>query len=80
MECKKNYKKDFNKDIIKRFASTYKFCNGEINKLILLLRKGVYTYEYMDSWVKFDEPSLPDKENFYNNLNIKALKTLIIDM
>ena len=80
MECKKNYKKDFNKDIIKRFASTYKFCNGENNKLILLLRKGVYPYEYMYSWVKFDEPSLSDKENFYSNLNIKALKTLIIDM
>ena len=80
MECKKNYKKDFNKDIIKRFVSTYKFCNGENNKLILLLRKGVYPYEYMDSWVKFDEPSLSDKETFYSNLNIKALKTLIIDM
>ena len=48
-ECKKNYKKDFNKDLIKKFASTYKFYNGDINKFILLLRKGVYPYEYMDS-------------------------------
>ena len=30
-ECKKNYKKDFNKDIIKRFTSAHKFCNGKIN-------------------------------------------------
>ena len=35
-ECKKNYKKDFNKEIINRFSSTYKFCNGDINKFILL--------------------------------------------
>ena len=73
-ECKNNYKKYFNKDTIKRFASTYEFCNGEINKFILLLRKGVYPYEYMDSWERFDKTSLPDKETFYSNLNIKDIK------
>ena len=35
-ECKKNYKKDFNKELIKRFANVYEFCNGDINKFILL--------------------------------------------
>ena len=40
-KCHKNHNKDFNKDLINRFASTYKFCDGEINKFILLLRKGV---------------------------------------
>ena len=30
--------------------------------LIDLLRKGVYPYEYMDSWEKYDEKSLPDKK------------------
>ena len=53
--CKKNYKKDFNKELINRFSSAYEFCNEDINKFILLLRKGVYPYEYMDSWEKFDE-------------------------
>ena len=72
-ECKKNYKKDFNKDVIKRFASTYEFCSGEINKLFLLLRKSVYPYEYMDSWERFDETSSPNKEIFYSNLNIKDI-------
>ena len=40
--CKQNYKKDFNKELIKRFANTYEFCNKNLNKFILLLRKGVY--------------------------------------
>ena len=39
---KKNYEKDFNKDLIQRFANIYEFCNGDLNKSILLLRKGVY--------------------------------------
>ena len=50
IEGKRNYKKDCSKELIKRFANTYKFCNGEINKFILWLKKGVYPYEYMDSW------------------------------
>ena len=54
-ECIKNYKKDFNKELIKIFASIYEFCNEDINKSILLLRKDVYPYECMDSWERFDE-------------------------
>ena len=71
-EWKNFFEKDFNKELIKRFTSTYEFCN-EDNKLILLLRKGVYQYEYMDIWERFDEKSLPDKEAFYNNLNVKDI-------
>ena len=58
--CKKNYEKDFNKELMKRFANIYEFCNGDPNKFILLLRKGVYPYEYMDNWERFDETSLPE--------------------
>ena len=72
-ECKKNYKKDFHKELIKRFKNTYKFCNEDINKFISLLRKGVYPYEYMDSWEKFNETSLPDREAFYSSLNTKDI-------
>ena len=62
--CEQYYKKKFNKELIKRFASTYAFCNKELNKFILLLRKGVYPYEYMDNWERFNERSLPNKESF----------------
>ena len=71
--CKKNYEKNFNKDLIQRFANTYEFCNRGLNKFILLLRKGVYPYEYMDSWQRFDETSLPDKEAFYGNVNMEDI-------
>ena len=60
--CEQYYKKKFNKDLMKRFKSTYEFCNKDLNKFILLLRKGVYPYEYMDNWGRFDENSLPSKE------------------
>ena len=40
----------------------------------MLLGKDVYLYEHMDSWERFDETSLPDKEIFYSNLNIKYIK------
>ena len=71
--CKQTYEKDFNKELIKRFASTYEFWNKNLNKLILLLKKGVYPYEYMDNWVRFDEPSLPNKESFYSNLTMENI-------
>ena len=39
----------------------------------MLLREGVYPYEYIDSWEVFDEASLGNKEAFYSNLNIKGI-------
>ena len=29
-------------ELIEKFPRTYKFCNGNLNKFVLLLRKGVY--------------------------------------
>jgi len=34
----------------------------------LVTRKGVYPYEYTDSWEKLDETSLPSMNNFYSSL------------
>ena len=71
--CNIYYKKKFNKDLIKKFKNTYSFCNSDLNKFILLLRKGVYPYEYMDKWERFNETSLPSKESFYSNLNMEDI-------
>ena len=49
--------------LIKKFPSMYQFCNGD-NKFVLLLRKGVYPYEHMDSWERFNETSFLDKKSF----------------
>ena len=46
----KKDKKDFNKELIKRFAIIYEFCERDIKKFILLLRQGVCPQEYIDSW------------------------------
>ena len=56
-----------------KFQNTYKFCNDDNNKFLLLLRKGVYPYEYMDKWEKFSETELPDKKKFYNKLNLEDI-------
>ena len=65
--------KDFNKELIKRFANTQEFCNGGINKFILLLRKGVCPYEYMDSWERFMEDHYQIKKAFYSELNLEDI-------
>ena len=71
-KCKEIWLKPKN-GLIKKFPNTHQFCNGDINKFVLLLRKGVYPYEYMDSWERFNETSLPDKKAFYSELNLEDI-------
>ena len=47
-ECNETSAKSVNYSI-EKFPTTYKFCNDNLNKFVLLLRKGFYPYEYMDS-------------------------------
>ena len=68
--CKKNYKKETNKELVERFSSTCKCCNNDLNKFVMLLRKGVYPYKYMDGWDKFNEKLIPSKESFYSSLTM----------
>ena len=49
--------------------NTYQLWNKDLNKFDFIWRKGVYPYEYMHSWERFKEESLPDKESFYGELN-----------
>ena len=39
----------------------------------MLLRKGVYPYEYIDIWERFDETSLPEKKAFYSELHLEDI-------
>ena len=38
-----------------------------------MLRKGVYPYEYVDDWEKFNETTLSEKEEFFSNLNMNDI-------
>ena len=38
------------------------------------LRKGVYPYEYIDDWEKFNEIKLSETEGFDSNLNLEDIK------
>ena len=51
---------------IDQFVNSKKYYSG--NQLSLLLRTGVYAYDYVDCLKKLDEKSLPPKEAFYSNL------------
>ena len=59
--------------LIKRFYNTYQLKDNDINKFKLLLRKGVYPYEYMDSWKRLNETKLPSKDKFYSTLNLEDI-------
>ena len=69
-ECSDKSFKSIN-GLNKKFRSIYQFCNADINKFFLLLRKGVYPYEYIDGWERFNETSLLDKQAFNSDLNLE---------
>ena len=50
-----------------QFKHTSKYFQNE--KLSLMLKKGIYPYEYMDSQEKLLEVQLPPKEKFYSSLS-----------
>lgn len=49
---------------------THKFCKNDV-EFELLTRKGVFPYEYIDSWVKLDKRNLPSKKHFILNYTMK---------
>ena len=73
LSCNKEYSKRLNEKLKKKFKNTFTFSKNDINQFILLLRKGVYPYEYVDDWEKFNETTLPEKEKFYSNLTIQDI-------
>ena len=71
-EHKKRWLKPIN-GLTKKFLSIYQVCNGDINKFVLLLRKSIYPYEYINSWKRFLEILLPDKKVFYCELYLEDI-------
>ena len=50
-ECKNEWEELLDHKLKENFPSVYEFCEGDLDKLVLLLRKCIYPYEYMNSWV-----------------------------
>ena len=69
LSCNKNCSNKIDEQLKKRLRNTFKFSNND--KFILLLRKGVYSYEYINEWEKFNETLLSKKYGFYRNLNME---------
>ena len=63
----------FDEKLKERLFNAYKFPKHNNNKFILLLRKGVYPYECMGDQEKFNETSLPKKEENVKEF-VKTLK------
>ena len=59
--------------LTKNFPSTYKLCNKNTEKSILLLKKRIYPYEYMGSTDRFDETSILIIEKIYSKLQMKDI-------
>ena len=69
-ECNGASNKSVN-DLIEKFSRMYKFCNDNLNKFVMLLRKSAYPYEYMDNYKRFNKTSLPSKKDFYSELKLE---------
>ena len=59
--CSNNYQKTLDENLKKQFFHTHKFSNYDVNRFILLLRKFVYTFEYMNNQEKVNKTSLAEK-------------------
>ena len=55
--------------------SDFKITKSEFgDKTDIILRKGVYPYEYIDSLDRFNETQLPSMDKFYSNLSDEKIK------
>ena len=65
--------KDLGEEVLKKNLNHTNRSWGCDKKFHLMIQKGVYPYEYMDRWKKFEETSLSPKDAFYGRLNIKGI-------
>ena len=75
-ECEKchNFQyRQLNGDVLKtRFSNLRRRCASD-GDFRLFLRKGIYPYEYMDSFDRFEEVGLPPVESFYSELTLSGV-------
>eukprot|EP01048_Picozoa_sp_COSAG05_P018477 COSAG05_NODE_2710_length_2741_cov_1.654807_2_plen_702_part_01 len=55
-----------------KFVHSAKYCD-QPQHLELILRKGVYPYDYMNDWSRMDETELPPQDAFYSKLSGKHI-------
>ena len=71
--CRSKKTKDLDEgELKKNFNHTSRFWGCDEN-FRLMIREGVYPYEHMDGWKKFEETSLPRNDGFYRRLNIRGI-------
>ena len=71
--CRTKKTTDLGEEVLKKnFKHISRFWECD-EKFHLMIREGLYPYEYMDSWKKFEETSLPPKDAFYSRLNMKGI-------
>ena len=69
--CSGYSKRQLNREEI--YENFHNMCEDDDEKFRLLLRKGVYPYEYMDGWNRFVETQLPSGDKFYSKLNMSHI-------
>ena len=71
--CKTKKTKELGEGMLKKNLNHTSRLWGCNEKFRLMIRKVVYPYKYMDSWKKFEETSLPQKDAFYIRLNVNGI-------
>ena len=61
------------KNLVSRGKKLFGFEDYSQLQYDLLTRKGVYPYEYINSWDRFNDIQLPPIDAFYSNLNMSSI-------
>ena len=61
--CNKDYSNKYDEELKNHSRAHLNFLIT-ISINLFFVRKGVYAYKYMDEWEKFNNTSLPEKEEF----------------